>query len=280
MEDLKSHYPVNFLCELMNLNRSGYYKWHKRQGNKNFREKRREEIIEKLEEAHKKYPSYGYHRLAKYVRDKLDYYVSDNLVHVCCKSAGIFSKARNPAIPLKGRENVRFPNLIKGKWNVERPLEVVVSDMTIFKAAKKTWQLVLIIDVFNNEIIAHSLTDSVGSNKSYYDCLEKLKNLIKDDPVILHTDQGAVYSSRAFEYAHKDCKIIRSMSRSATPTDNPINEALNGWIKQELYLDFNLADADDVPKLIDDYVQYFNSQRNAYSLNYKTPKLYKKEMGF
>ena len=45
----------------------------------------------KLKEAHKKYPSYGYHRLAKYVRGKLDYYVSDNLVHVC---AGI---ARNPA---------------------------------------------------------------------------------------------------------------------------------------------------------------------------------------
>ena len=66
--------------------------------------------------------------------------------------------------------------------------------MTIFKAAKKTWQLVLMIDVFNNEIIAYSLTDSVGSNQSYYDCLEKLKNLIEDVPVILHTDQGAVYT--------------------------------------------------------------------------------------
>ena len=152
--------------------------------------------------------------------------------------------------------------------------------MTIFKAAKKTWQLVLMIDVFNNEIIAHSITDYVGSNKSYYDCLEKLKNLISDEPVILHTDQGAVYSSQAFEYSHKDCNIIRSMSRTATPTDNPINEALNGWIKQELYLDFGLADAEDVPKLIDDYVRYFNSGRLAYSLNYKTPKLYKKEMGF
>lgn len=113
----------------------------------------------------------------------------------------------HPVKSLPGRENVRFPNLIKGNWNVERPLEIVVSDMT--RAAKKTWQLVLMIQRDN------SLTDSVGSNQSYYDCLEKLKNLIED-----------------------------------------------------------------VPKLIDDYVRYFNSSRLAYSLNYKTPKLYKQELGF
>ena len=99
------------------------------------------------------------------------------------------------------------------------------------------------IYLFNHEIIAHSLTDSVGSNQSYCDCLEKLKILIKDEPVILHTDQGAVYTSRAFEYSHRNSQIIRSMSRVAAPTDNPINESLNGWIKQELYLDFGLADA-------------------------------------
>ena len=30
-------------------------------------------------------------------------------------------------------------------------------------------------------------------------------------------------------------------SREGTPTDNPIIEALNGWMKEELYLDFGLA---------------------------------------
>lgn len=67
----------------------------------------------------------------------------------------------HPVKSLPGRENVRFPNLIKGNWNVERPLEIVVSDMT--RAAKKTWQLVLMIDVFNNEII-RSLILSVQIN--------------------------------------------------------------------------------------------------------------------
>ena len=41
--------------------------------------------------------------------------------------------------------------------------------------------------------------------------------------------------------------ILRSMSRVGTPTDNPIIEALNGWIKEELFLDFDLAHAKDAP---------------------------------
>jgi hypothetical protein len=31
------------------------------------------------------------------------------------------------------------------------------------------------------------------------------------------------------------------------PTDNPVIETLNGWIKGERYLDYGLKDADDVP---------------------------------
>lgn len=53
------------------------------------------------------------------------------------------------------------------------------------------------------------------------------------------------------------------MSRGGTPTDNPIIEALNGWMKEELYLDFDLAHTNDVPALLDDDVHFFNRHRPA-----------------
>ena len=141
------------------------------------------------------------------------------------------------------------------------------------------------VDTFNNEIIAHSVTNVTGSNKPYYKCLEQLNRLAgkkeeQKPPVILHTDQGAVYSSKGFEYAHKEYNILRSMSRGGTPTDNPIIEALNGWMKEELYTDFDLAHCDDVPKLLDEYVRYFNEQRLAAALGYKSPIQYRTESGF
>ena len=59
-----------------------------------------------------------------------------------------------------------------------------------------------------------------------------------------------------------------------------IIEALNGWIKEELYLDFGLETAEDVPKLLDEYVYYFNNKRPAAALGYKSPVQYKTELGF
>ena len=57
-------------------------------------------------------------------------------------------------------------------------------------------------------------------------------------------------------------------------------EALNGWIKEELFLDLGLATAKDVPKLLDEYVYYFNYMRPAAALGYKSPVQYKTELGF
>ena len=62
----------------------------------------------------------------------------------------------------------------------------------------------------------------------------------------MHTDQGSVYSSQAFLQGHEHYNIKRSMSRVGTPTDNAIIEAINGWIKEELFLDFGLATAKEV----------------------------------
>lgn len=70
------------------------------------------------------------------------------------------------------------------------------------------------------------------------------------------------------------------MSRVGTPTDNPIIEALNSWIKEELYLDFGLAHIDDVHALLESYVQFFNSYCPAAALDYKSPIPYKTEQGF
>ena len=51
-------------------------------------------------------------------------------------------------------------------------------------------------------------------------------------------------------------------------------------MKEELYLDFDLDHAQDVPALLDQYVSYFNSQRRHAALGYKSPVQYKTELGF
>ena len=92
--------------------------------------------------------------------------------------------------------------------------------------------------------------------------------------MVLHTDQGSVYSSKEFNELLPLYNITRSMSRAGTPTDNAAMESINGWIKEELKLDFHM-NGENVKKEVDDYIAFFNERRPAYSLNYLTPKEYK-----
>jgi transposase InsO family protein len=72
----------------------------------------------------------------------------------------------------------------------------------------------------------------------------------------------------------QNTNIIRSMSRAGKPTDNPVNESLNGWIKEELFSDFRLNELTEryyVSCAIEEYIDYYNEQRPSYALGYDTP---------
>ena len=67
------------------------------------------------------------------------------------------------------------------------------------------------------------------------------------------------------------------MSRAGTPTDNPVNESLNGWIKEELFMDFHLEDCrsrDAIHDTVERYVNFYNKQRPCYAIGYDTPYHY------
>lgn len=267
----------------MDVNRSGYYKWRKRQGTVNRYVQNRRDLTKLLIEEHKKHKAYGYHALARNIFRNTGWVFSDNLAHKCCKAAGIKSQAKNYRYNKPGAEHVWYPNLVAGKWNATKPLQIIVSDMTCIRWHGKLYEWVLFVDTFNNEIIAHAISGQRGNPQPYYQCLESLCSLIEkeqEEPTILHTDQGSTYSSRAFAQAHKNYNIIRSMSRAGTPTDNPIIESLNGWIKAELQLDFDIATTTNLEKSLNDYVSYYNQERLASALDYKTPVQYRTELGF
>ena len=266
----------------MNVNRSGYYKWRSRKGCLNSYEEKRKTLSELIQTEHNAHKSYGYHRIAAVIRTKTDLTFSDNLIHKCCKHLGIKSKAKHYRYKRTGEEHILYPNIVNRQWKATRPLEIVVSDMTCIKHRGRRYEWTYILDTYNNEILTSHISSVSGDRRPYFSCLHDLKKKIEEqtEPTILHTDQGSVYSSRAFAEAHKDYNIIRSMSRAGTPKDNAIIESINGWIKSELKTDFRYWEYEDISALIESYVFYFNYERPAYALNYKSPVQYRTEQGF
>ena len=68
--------------------------------------------------------------------------------------------------------------------------------------------------------------------------------------MILHSDQGSVYASKAFN-DFLPMYVTRLMSRTGTPADNSAMELINGWIKAELLMDFHVTGERPVQEEVD-----------------------------
>ena len=268
----------------MQINRSGYYKWKYRKLHPSAREVQHLKDVEVVKEFSTKHKAHGYRWIAAKLKQELGWQVSDEYVYRCRKYAGIICQSKHYKWKKPGDRNFIYDNLIWNNWNASRPLEIIVSDMTSFYANKSYYELTLYFDTFNREIVGFGLTNLKGNVEPYYEGLEQVLSMIKEKEQtylsILHTDQGTVYSSEAFNKLLDNNNIIHSMSRAGTPTDNPIDESLNGWIKDELFIDFNLKQSTNVIETIRNYVSYYNNERPMYCLKYKTPNQFKSEMGF
>ena len=264
----------------MGVSRSGYYKWKKR--DKSGRDIKREEMIALVEAVHADHRSHGYRWTAAYIRIEYGYECSDNYIYKCFRFLGIKSETKHQIRYRKRKEKDKYPNLIFSTWEtVDRPRQVIVSDMTAFKFWYFYFEVTFYFDVFTKEILTYKVAARKGDRNQYIDGLEDVKELLKGhrEPVVLHTDQGSVYASMAYNEIIKDTVIVRSMSRAGKPTDNPVNESINGWMKEELYMDFRIGECrsrEEFMAVLERYVDFYNNHRPCYALGYDTPVNYRK----
>lgn len=276
--ELSSKWPVKALCREMSISRSGFYKWKARLSNPCPRVKKRMSDVVLFERYHAKYPSHGYRWLNAKIRLDAGLVMSDQYAHRCCKFAGIKSESKHYAYKAPGEAKKTFPNLVMASLKVDGPMQCVVSDMTAFWANRTYWELTLYMDLWNNEIVGYGLSKRRGDPNTYYEGLEMVlekKRGIDGLGLILHTDQGSVYSSKSFNELLPQYRITHSMSRAGTPTDNGAMEAINGWAKVEMFVDFDLSHCENVPSFVESYIEFFNEGRPSGALGYLTPKAYR-----
>jgi len=280
MHLLSRDYDIKSLSALMGVSRSGYYKWKNHEPSA--RDTTREEMIQKVTEVHSAHSTHGYRWTSAYLSINFNITVSDNYVYKCFRYLGIKSETKHKVHYVPRKTKDKYPNLIFSTWDtVDRPRQVIVSDMTAFKFIYYYHEVTFYFDVFTKEILSWKLAERRGSRDQYLDGLTDVVELLRNssEPTIIHTDQGSVYASIAYNELIKDTNIVRSMSRAGKPTDNPVNESLNGWIKEELLIDFKMERCrtrEEVKAILVQYVKYYNEQRPCFAIGYDTPINYRK----
>lgn len=276
--ELSGRFSVKMLCGMTGIQRSSFYYWKRRLSKPSGRMKSLINNIQLFAEYHLKYPSHGYRWLNAKIKLDTGQIMSDAYAHKCCKTAGIKSKTKHYRYKKPGEPGRVFPNLLIQGLHIDKPLQCIVSDMTAFYIKGIYHELTLYMDLWNNEIVSHSLSAKRGDRMTYISGLKDLIELKKQHPeykMVLHSDHGSVYASKDFNDLLPLYSITHSMSRVGTPTDNAAMEAINGWVKAELFADFHMIEDKTPKENIDAYIRFFNEERPAYSLSYMTPCQYR-----
>ena len=132
------------------------------------------------------------------------------------------------------------------------------------------------MDLFNNEIVAYKLYEHQQTPLVIDTLKIALENRNYPKGVILHSDQGSVYTSYAFQEFVKSNHLISSMSRRGNCWNNAVIESFHSNLKSEefQYVKFNSLRDHEVSERVINYLNYYNEERIQEKLGYLTPKRY------
>ncbi|SFH53755.1 Integrase core domain-containing protein [Pisciglobus halotolerans] len=165
------------------------------------------------------------------------------------------------------------PNLLERNFTASRPNEKWVTDITYTQYGPETLYLSTIIDLYNNEIVAYRLY----SHQQTPLVIDTLKAALEargyPKGVMVHSDQGSVYTSYAFQGLVKERDLVASMSRRGNCWDNAVIESFHSNIKSEefQYTKYHSLSSQEVVARVNDYMYHYNNERIQEKLDYYSP---------
>lgn len=265
--------PVEQVCRILEISRSGYYDWLKRKPG--IRETRNQAIKRKLVELHEKYPTLGldslYHML------KPHFHCSRKRVHRQMRLAGIYS-IRHHAYKATTNSNHKHPlapNLLKRNFSFDRPNQAWVGDITYIPTGEGWLYLAIVKDLCTRKIVGYAFSDHIDTTLTLDALNMAVRRYHPSSGCIFHSDRGVQYAASAYREQLHAYGILQSMSRKGDPYDNAVAENFFSCLKCELihlkqYPTRHAAQTD-----IFAYIEaFYNPLRPHSALNWLSPSLF------
>ena len=271
IEKIEDIYGLNLCCEAMNVNKSSYinYKLRGKRGDTVYA-KRQEEAKPLIEEIfYESRRTYGVNRIYSVLKSRgYDYGVK--LIRKVMQENDMFVIGTNAKKNYLKRLE-RKKNILNREFDVSRPNEVWVSDVTELKFKHKKIFLCIVLDLYARKVVGFrfSSKNSTQLTKSTLGAAYKLRK--PTDLLLFHSDQGANYTSRTFRTYLKELGIKSSFSNPGEPHDNAVMESFNTTLKKEEFYVRHYRSERDLKDSIKEYINFYNSYRIHSYNNKKTP---------
>ena len=270
--DLKNKHTsieVKYMCGVAGVSRSGYYSFISRKDNKVCTESKDDQDFKMINKAYEfKGRNKGARQIQMVLLNKYKIIMNLKKIRRLMKKYGLYCPIRR-ANPYRKMAKAMathsyYENIVDRKFDRDISGLILLTDITYLKYNGKTAYLSTIKDACTREIVAYQLSRNLELPFviETVNGLLRNENIILQPEVIIHSDQGCHYTSKAYQNSLDKNHIKQSMSRRGNCWDNAPQESFFGHMKDELNLNLNKCQSfTKLQKEIDDYMDYYNNHR-------------------
>lgn len=279
MHSQRGKYPLELMCGLLLVSRSGYYAWLRRLGREpGQREKRRMELVEKIRVSHEQSRStYGSPRVYQELKAAGE--------GVCRNTVARLMRQEQIRSITRGRFRVRTTDSTHGHpiaanrldrcFQRDLPNQAWCADITYIHTGQGWLYLAAVMDLCSRKIVGWSMADHLRSEL----CLDAIAMAARQRKpaagLVHHSDRGVQYACGDYQAELAELKMVGSMSRRGDCYDNAVMESFFKTLKTELVYHRQFATRAEAMSSIFEYIEvFYNRKRRHSSLGYVSPEAY------
>ncbi|QDX94120.1 IS3 family transposase [Brevibacillus laterosporus] len=153
--------------------------------------------------------------------------------------------------------------------------QLYVTDITFVALNDRFYYLLVIQDLFNNEVVAWKVSHRKDFKTCfrYFGAVSKTKRRVLE--AILHSDQGFQYTSKQYNKRLRDFGVRGSHSRKGNCLDNACIESFFSHLKTETLYFSECKTDEELFQAIEKYIWFYNHERFQKKLNQCAPVEYR-----
>jgi putative transposase len=269
----RSIWPVAWLCDALDVSRSGFHAWLNR--SPSARSRYDEALLVEIGRSFRSSDrTYGARRVW---HDVLAEGLSCGLHRIerLMRENGLRARPRRRGLPKDDGERLAAAvsrNILDRVFEASAPNQKWVADFTYIWTAEGWLYVAVVIDLFSRRVVGWSMSANMTAQLVTDALIMAIWRRGKPDSLLHHSDQGSQYTSEQFQRLMADHGITCSMSRSGNVWDNAAMESFFSSLKTERTARKVYRTRDDAKSDVFDYIErFYNPKRRHSTLGYLSP---------
>lgn len=267
----RSIWPVAWLCDALDVSRSGFHAWLNRSPSAHARHD--DVLATAIDRSFKSSDrTYGARRVW---HDVLAEGLSCGLHRVerIMREHGLRARPRRRGLPKDvGVRAAASDNLLDRAFEASAPNQKWVADFTYIWTAEGWLYVAAVVDLFSRRVVGWAMKAEMTAQLVTDALIMAIWRRGKPHSLLHHSDQGSQYTSEQFQRLMADHGITCSMSRSGNVWDNAAMESFFSSLKTERTARKVYRTRDDARADVFDYIERFYNRRRRHStLGYLSP---------